>query len=89
MYLVNRELTEKCPIGDEIHNWTFQSGVGEFVIGDCILGNRLELVGIDWNRLVADGIGWNRLEYVKLGIFHHIPAFSFLVQPISAYVSIF
>ena len=89
MYLVNRELTEKYPIGDEMHNWAFQIGVWGFVIGDWILGNRLELVGIDWNRLVEDGIGWNMWNWAYLIIFQHFPSYSFLFQPMSAYFNLF
>ena len=38
----NRELTEKIPIGDKLHNWAFQIGDWGLGIRDWGLGYRLE-----------------------------------------------
>ena len=39
---VSRELTTKCPIGDEMHNWAFQIGDWGLMIGERGLENMLE-----------------------------------------------
>jgi len=64
-----RELTQKCPIGDKMHNWAFQ-------IEDWGLGNRLELVGIDCNRLEKAGIDYNMQEWAGIGLYQPFPAIS-------------
>ena len=89
--LLIRELTHKCPIGDNMHNWAFQIGDWGLEIEDWRLGIG-EQAGIGWNRLEQAGkagIDWYRMEYAGIGLYQPFPANSRLFSLIPAYSNLF